>query len=75
MDYFRRFLQAMRMTASDEKLGEQTAVYPSGPPVDNSGENRRSSVYQAEEMRIETSEKLMEFRLLIGSKSIAHNLL
>lgn len=62
MDLFRRFLQGVRVAPSDEELGRRSSVYPSEP---------RKSVPNPDEAPsavLESSDKLMEFRMLIGSE-------
>ena len=62
MDYLRQLLAKVRLVRTDEELGEQTAVYPN---------DRRQSVNTHDETNcpvIETSGKLVEYRMLVGSK-------
>ena len=70
MEYLRRFLQKMNLAPSDEQLGRRASVYPE--------DGRRSTVVApglepGETMDpnaiLETSTKLMEFRMIIGSES------
>jgi hypothetical protein len=61
MEYFRRFLQTIRIKPDDEELGRRTSVYPPDGRQSTGG-------YQAEEYPVEENPKLKEFRLLVGSK-------
>jgi hypothetical protein len=61
MDMVRRMMATVNLAPSNEELGRRDPVYPQG---------RRSSQYADEVVNpvIESSEKLMEFRMLVGSK-------
>lgn len=55
-------LQGLRVAPSDEELGRKSSVYPDEPrKLQQNGEEAPSTV-------LETSEKLKEFRMLVGSK-------
>ena len=63
----RQWLSKVKMAPTDEELGRRQSVYPA--------DGRRSSQYPEETPSIvlENSEKLMEFRMLVGSKLATHS--
>lgn len=65
MDWIRRFLQGMRAAPSDEELGRRSSVYPD----ENRSRKSTQLAYEEPNVVLETSEKLMEFRMLVGSES------
>lgn len=64
MDWVRRFLQRMRAQPSDEELGRRSSVYPD----ENMSKSAQAAAYEDPNVVLETSEKLKEFRMLVGSE-------
>ena len=69
MDWIRRFLQRVHVAPSDEELGHRTSIYAEEGKSRKSGE--MEVAYEEPNVVLETSAKLMEFRMLVGSKSAA----
>jgi len=64
MDIIRGFLQRLRMMPSDEELGRRSSIYP-----DETVDAQSGKPVSIAEDALATSEKLKEFRMLVGSRS------
>lgn len=74
MEYVRRLLQALRVTPSNEARGRSASLYP--PTDDEAGrpsfQSRRQKAMAPElekmSSALNTSDRLLEFRMLLGSR-------